>query len=175
MKVLCSNHVDIAAPVEVVFDFVTDVTRWPVWFAFVVSAQMPDQRPVELDEEVHVCLQAGRCRRQESFEVTRYLRNAFFSIEGTFSTSRRIDFRFEQRGKKTRVACALGYPVFGGLLPLIADAALVRPRVARHLSDSLVKLKGALEDADAPPAHDDAAVDVGVPHPRRSAEPVRVA
>jgi len=146
MKVLCSQHVDVRAPAEQVFDYVADLARWPMWFACVVSAQQPQDRPLELDEEVRLCLQAGCRRWQEAFEVTRFIRNAFLSLEALFSAARRIDFRFERRGSLTRLACTIGYPVFGGLLPLAADALFRRPRIARELRDSLTHLKNLLEE-----------------------------
>jgi len=67
-------------------------------------------------------------------------------LEALDSAARRIDFRFERRGELTRLACGIGYPVFGGLLPAGVDAVLRRPRVARELRQSLVHLKSALED-----------------------------
>jgi uncharacterized membrane protein len=146
MKVLCSQHVDMRAPADQVFEYVADVARWPTWFACVVSAQQPDDRPLDLDEEVCVCLHAGRRRWQEAFEVTRFIRNAFLSFEALFSAARRIDFRFERRGPTTRLGCSIGYPVFGGIVALAADALFRRPRIARELRDSLVHLKNLMEE-----------------------------
>ncbi len=146
MKVLCQERVDISAPAEVVFDYVADLGRWPMWFACIVSAQQPENRALGRDEEVRVCLQAGKRRWQETFETTRFIRGAFLSLEALDSAARRIDFRFERRGDLTRVACGIGYPVFGGLLPAGIDVLLRRPRVARELRQSLVHLKSALED-----------------------------
>ncbi|MDQ6780567.1 MAG: SRPBCC family protein [Candidatus Eremiobacteraeota bacterium] len=146
MKVLCSHSVDVRAPAEQVFDTVSDIGRWPTWFVCVVSAQQPQDRPLDLAEEIRVCLHAGRRRWQEAFEVTRFIRNAFLSFEALYSAARRIDFRFERRGQLTRLACSIGYPVFGGMLPELADAALRRGRVARELRDSLLHLKNMLEE-----------------------------
>lgn len=147
MKVLCNQHVDIKAPADQVFAYVNDLGRWPMWFACVVSAQQPQDQPLDLETEVRVCLHAGRRRWQESFEVTRFIRNAFLSFEGLLSAARRIDFRFERRGQLTRLSCAIGYPVFGGLVPIALDALFRRPRVQRELRDSLVHLKNLLEEA----------------------------
>ena len=146
MKVLCTQYVDVRAPAEQVFAYVADLSRWPMWFGCVVSAQQAEERPLDLDEEVRLCLHAGRRRWQESFEVTRFMRNAFLSIEGLLSAARRIDFRFERRGQLTRLSCAIGYPVFGGLLAVAADALFHRPQIRRELRDSLVHLKNMLEE-----------------------------
>ena len=146
MKVLCTDYADIAVPAERAFSFVTDVSRWPLWFSPVVCAQQPQDLPLALDEELLLCLHTGRRRWQETFEITRFLRNAFFSLEGSFSAARRIDFRFEQRAAQTRVACSIGYPVFGGIIPALLDATLARPRVRRQLRESVTRLKGLLEE-----------------------------
>jgi len=146
MKVLCADHVEVAVPVDDAFAFATDITRWPVWISSVVCAEQPDRRPVALDQELLLCLQAGRKRWHERFEVTRFVHNAFLSLEGVYSAARRIDFRFEQRGQKTRVACAIGYPMFGGLLARWLDSAFRRRRVRRELRESLLRLKGLLEE-----------------------------
>lgn len=146
MKVLCADHADVDVPVSKVFDFVTDIARWPVWMSSVVNAQHPESLPLAVDEEFLVCLHAGKRRWQETFEVKRLVRNAFLSLEGLYSAARRIDFRFEQRGKQTRVAYAIGYPLFGGVFARCVDALSRRRRVRRDLRDSLVRLKGLLEE-----------------------------
>lgn len=146
MKVLCADHVDIAVPVENVFAFVADIKRWPVWVTPVVCAEHPQSQPIAVNDELLLCLHAGRKRWHETFDVTRLVQNAFLSLEGTYSAARRIDFRFEQRGSLTRVACAIGYPLFGGFLKIWLDGAFRRRNVRRELRDSLVRLKGLLEE-----------------------------
>lgn len=146
MKVLCADHADVDVPVAKVYDFVTDVSRWPVWMSSIVNAQHPECLPLAVDEELLVCLHAGKRRWQETFEVKRLVRNAFLSLEGLYSAARRIDFRFEQRGGQTRVACAIGYPLFGGMFTRWIDAISRRRRVRRDLRDSLMRLKGLLEE-----------------------------
>lgn len=159
MKVLCADHVDVSVPVERCFSFVSDISRWPVWISSIVSAQHPEARPVAIDEELLLCLHAGKKRWHEHFEVTRFVRNAFLSLEGAYSAARRIDFRFEQRGRQTRVACAIGYPLFGGILTKWLDAMSRRRRVQRELRDSLTRLKGLLEEHVESATIDDALFD----------------
>lgn len=148
MKVLCTDQIDVAAPAARAFSCVSDISRWPVWFASVVCAQHPEALPVALGEELSVCLQAGRRRWRETFEVTRYVPNAFLSLEGSFSAARRIDFRFEQRGTTTRIACGIGYVVFG-VFGAIADA-FKRARVRADLRETLQRLKAMLEEQVEP-------------------------
>jgi hypothetical protein len=148
VKTVCSNSIDVGVPVGRVFDFTTDVTRWPLWLSFVVSAQR-DQREMRLGEEMHLCLSEGRDRCQEDFELTRYVHNAFFWLEGALSAARRIELRFEQRAERTRVAMTIGYPVFGGWFGRALDSIGRRRRLQSALTDSLVHLKSVLEDKAA--------------------------
>ncbi len=147
MKCLASEHADVRAPAEAVFDYVFDLARWPTWFTCVVSAGQPEGKPLAQGVEIHVCMHAGRRRWQENFEVTRFIRNAFLSFESFYSTARRIDFRFERRGQVTRLACSIGYPVYGGSLPAAYHAIVGRGRLRKALRDSLVHLKNILEES----------------------------
>jgi uncharacterized membrane protein len=146
MKVLCTDHIDVAVPADRVYGFAVDISRWPLWFSPVVCAQHPDGCDLAVNQELLLCLHAGRRRWQERFEVTRLVSNAFLSLEGAYSAARRIDFRFEQRGAQTRVACSIGYRVFGGALAGMLDAVFRRPRVRNEVRDSLHRLKGLLEE-----------------------------
>src|SRR5579864_1770135 len=159
MKVVCVDHVDVRVPVNEAFAFVADISRWPVWISSVVCAEQPHARPVACDAEVVICMQAGRRRWQESFEVTRLMPNAFLSLEGEFSAARRIDFRFEQRGPQTRVTCAMGYRVFGGIVSRWIDALGRRRRLRHELRDSLAHLKGMLEELVEPGIADETRAD----------------
>jgi len=146
MKVLCADHIDVTVPVDRAFAAVADISRWPVWFTSVVCAQHPESLPVAQGEELSICLNAGKRRWRETFEVTRFVPGAFLCLEGAFSAARRIDFRFEQRGATTRIACGIGYPVFGGFLGAVVDAGFKRRRVRADLRESLMRLKGLLEE-----------------------------
>lgn len=146
MKVLCTGNIEMFAPVERVFDVVAEIEKWPAWFAGVVSAQQPAQRPVAIKEEFFLCMHAGRRRWHETFEITRLVRNAFLSLEGELSAARRIDIRLEQRSGSTRVGLSVGYPVFGGWFGKIAEF-VTRRRTRRIVADSLMHLKHKVEDA----------------------------
>jgi uncharacterized membrane protein len=146
MKCLASEHADIRAPAEAVFDYVVSLERWPTWLWCVVSAVQPEGKALTRGVDIHICLHAGRRRWQESMEVTRFIRNAFLSFESFYSTARRIDFRFEQRGDLTRLACSVGYPVYGGSLPSVYHAIIGRRRLRKALRESLVHLRNILEE-----------------------------
>ena len=179
MRVLCSHAVDIAAPAEQVFERVSNLTHWPAWFGCVVSASQPEERSLGLGVEVHVCMHAGKRRWQETLEVTRFITNAFLSFEALYTTARRIDFRVERRGRNTRLACSIGYPVYGGVAPVIYDMLIGRRRVRNGVRDSLVHLKNIVEEkAGTAVAAEDldalALTPVAKPAPQVAARPLRV-
>jgi hypothetical protein len=152
MKAVCSECVDVALPVSQVFGFVADVARWPVWLSFVVSAHCdgePGRGGLAMDHELRVCMQRGKRRWQEAFDVVRLVPNAFVWLEGSLSAARRIEFRFEQRRSGTRVHCAVGYPVYGGAAGRLRDALFTRRGVARDVASSMLQLKSVLEEAAA--------------------------
>ncbi len=140
MKAVCNECIDIDLPVGRVFEFVSDLARWPVWLTFVVCAQDRE------GAEVEICMQRGRRRWRETFDVIRFVPNAFLWLEGGLSAARRIEFRFEQRRVGTRLHCSIGYPVYGGGLGALRDAIFERRTVARDLERSLLGLKSALEE-----------------------------
>lgn len=150
MKVTVSCQSDIRAPAEAVFASVCDLERWPAWFGPVVSAVCEDARPLGVGARVCLCLADGRRRRQEEFEVTRFIRNAFLSLEAAYSAARRIDFRVERRGSSTRLGCMVGYPVFGGAVPALYHHAVGRRRLRRAVHESLVRIRHIIEEEWAP-------------------------
>ena len=179
MRVLCSHSVDIAAPAEQVFDYVSDLSRWPAWFGCVVSASQPQDNPLALGAEIHVCMHAGRRRWQETFEVSRFITNAFLSFEALYSTARRIDFRVERRGRSSRLGCSIGYPVYGGLAPALYDVLMGRRRVRNGIRHSLVHFKNIVEEkVGSAVAADDldalALTPVAKPAPQAVTQPLRV-
>jgi hypothetical protein len=164
MKIVCRDHVDLSVSVERAFAFATDIARWPMWFGCMVNVHLPESQELELGAVLRICLVDGRRRRQEIFEVTRYVRNAFLSLEGELSAARRFDLRFEQRGSASRISISAGYPVFGGIFPAMFDALFRRPRVRREMHESLMHLRGLLDDAAESRYHAD---DLAAEEPQR--------
>jgi hypothetical protein len=150
MKVVCSECIDVKMPVARVYEFVADLGRWPLWLSFVVCAQRDGEPSLELacEQEIEICMQRGRRRWRESFDVVRCVPNAFVWLEGSLSAARRIEFRFEQRRSGTRVHCSIGYPVYGGALGLLRDSVFGRRAVAGDVARSLLALRTALEDVE---------------------------
>ncbi|MBV8171896.1 MAG: SRPBCC family protein [Candidatus Eremiobacteraeota bacterium] len=150
MKAVCSACIDIGAPVARVYDFVGDLRRWPLWLSFIVCAQQQGEPLGELayEQEVEICMQRGRRRWRESFDVVRCVPNAFVWLEGSLSAARRMEFRFEQRRSGTRLHCSIGYALYGGGFGKLRDALFERRTVARELARSLMNLRTALEDVE---------------------------
>ena len=122
MKIVCRDHIDLSVSVERAFTFATDIARWPMWFGCMVNAHLPENEALELGAVL------------------------LLSLEGELSAARRFDLRFEQRGSASRISIVEGYPVFGGMIPALFDALFRRPRARRTLHESLVHLRGLLED-----------------------------
>ena len=151
MKSVCADAIDVALPADTIFPFVGDLARWPVLFTFVVCAQQhgePQPRALAADQEIDVCIQHGRRRHNEQFEVAQFVSGAFVCLEGSYSAARRIELRFEQRRASTRVHLRVSYPVFGGAFGWLGDTLFARPAVKVQLRRSLLQLKSALEESE---------------------------
>ena len=151
MKQVCAASIEVGLPADAVFAFVADLARWPVWLSFVVCAQQhgePQPRALAAGQEIDVCVQRGKRRSCEQFEVANFVTGAFVCLEGSLSASRRIEFRLEQRRKDTRVHARVGYPVFGGALGWLRDGLFTRRALLKQLRRSLAELKSALEDGE---------------------------
>src|SRR5215469_5935483 len=150
MKAVCSECIDVGLPVARVYGFVADLARWPLWLSFVVCAQQKGEplRELAFEQELDICMQRGKRRWRESFDVVRCVPNAFLWLEGSLSAARRLEFRFEQRRTGTRVHCSIGYPMYGGGFGALRDALFERRTVAHELARSLMTLRTTLEDVE---------------------------
>jgi hypothetical protein len=87
---------------------------------------------------------------EELYEVDRFLGNHVVSLVGAYSLRRRIDFRIERKGDRSKLVVRVDYPSYGGVLGALIDRMTARRRLESALADSLVHFKGLVEfDAGA--------------------------
>jgi len=120
------------------------VEKWPVWLSFLKSAQRVDRGPLRLGSEVTI-RGAIPGESEELYEVDTFLDGHVVSLVGAFSVRRRIDFRVEGRGERSKVVARLSYPSYGGFLGGLLHRLTARRRLELALEDSLVHLKGLVE------------------------------
>jgi uncharacterized membrane protein len=152
----CSQ--DLASSPEAAFALVCEVEKWPVWLSFAKSARRLDEsRALELGSEVAL-RGAIPGDAEELYEVDRFLGNHVVSLVGAYSLRRRIDFRIERKGDRSKLVVRVDYPSYGGVLGALIDRVTARRRLESALADSLVHFKGLVE-FDAGAGRDDLLAD----------------
>ncbi len=137
---------DVEADAALVFERLCAVERWPVWLAFVRSAERLDGKdaPLVLGSEIALRSKIPG-EAVELYEVDRYLEGHHLSLVGAYSLRRRLDFRIERRRDRSRVVARLAYPRYSGFVGEFADRLSSRRRLRRDLDASLVHFKGLVE------------------------------
>jgi len=143
---LCSSQ-DLTSDPEAGFALIGEVEKWPVWLSFLTSARRVEERPLALGSEVAL-RSAIPGDREELYEVDQYLAGHIVSLVGAYSVRRRIDFRIERKGARSKFVVRIDYPAYGGMLGAFLDRMTARRRLESALDESLVLFKGLVEYRD---------------------------
>src|ERR1700686_43925 len=135
---------DIGAEPGAAFRTICEVEKWPVWLSFLKSARRLDRGPLARGREVAI-RSAIPGESEELYEVDAFLDGHIVALVGAYSVRRRIDFRIEGRGERSKVFALLSYPSYGGFWGGLLDRLTARRRLESALGDSLVHLKGLVE------------------------------
>jgi uncharacterized membrane protein len=135
---------DLAATPQAAFEIICEVEKWPVWLSFLRSARRVDDGPFGIGSEVAI-RSAIPGDDEELYEVERFLEGHILTLVGAYSVRRRIDFRIEGKGERSKIVVRLDYPSYGGLLGALYDRMTARRRLDAALGDSLVHFKGLAE------------------------------
>ncbi len=138
------STIDIDRPLRVVFDYVTDPSRFPEWQLDVVTVTVDRSGPHGVGTRFTTTRRIGRMERtmtQEVIEVDDQRRWAARSVVGPLSLRAMTRFEPLDDGARTRVTLSLDFsaPGLAGLLaPVIRRmAAKQAPRSCRNLKQRL--------------------------------------
>ncbi|MDP9110553.1 MAG: SRPBCC family protein [Candidatus Eremiobacteraeota bacterium] len=136
---------DVASPAETAFELVCTVEKWPVWLAFLRSAELADPAaPLAVGSEIRVrSVIPGEA--EELYEVDTLIANYRLSLVGAYSVRRRIDIRIERKTTLSRIRVRVDYPAYYGRLGALYDQLTAGRKLASQLSDSLAHFKGLAE------------------------------
>ena len=144
---LLTDSIEISAPVERTFAYLTDVERIPEWLPNVVGAQRVSAIRAGPGAEIVVAIEVagtqrrGRCRVEESEPPNRLVLTSTVDI-GVTST---ISFDLAANGRQTRLAAIVEYTLTGGGLGGLL-ASLFADRVARRDTRAALRnLKARIE------------------------------
>lgn len=140
-----NGSLDIAASAETAFELVCTVEKWPVWLAFLRSAELVDPSvPLAVGSEVRVrSVIPGEA--EELYEVDTLIANYRLSLVGAYSVRRRIDVRIERKTTLSRIRVRVDYPAYHGRLGALYDRLTAGRKLASQLGDSLAQFKGLAE------------------------------
>jgi hypothetical protein len=140
---------DLTSSAEAAFALICDVEKWPVWLSLATTARRLDEsQPLRMGSEVAL-RGAIPGEDEQLFEVDRFLDGYILSLVGAFSVRRRLDFRVERKGERTKLVMRVEYPSYGGALGALLDRMTARRRLESALEESLVHFKGLVEFKDA--------------------------
>src|SRR5579884_2939940 len=110
---LLSACVDVQTDAETAFSVLSAVEKWPVWLAFVRSAEPCDpSAPLNLGSELLI-RSAIPGEDAQLFEVDHFISNYQLSLVGAYSMRRRIDFRLERKTSRCKLHARVEYPAYG--------------------------------------------------------------
>ena len=140
-----NGSLDIASTPEAAFELVRSVEKWPVWLAFLRSAELVDPgAPLALGSEVRV-RSAIPGAAEELYEVDKFIANYHLSLVGAYSVRRRIDIRIERKTTRSRIRLRVDYPAYYGRFGLLYDRLTAGRKLAAQLTESLAHFKGLVE------------------------------
>ena len=140
-----SGSLDIVSTPEAAFELVCSVEKWPVWLAFLRSAELVDpSAPLGLGSEVRV-RSALPGAAEELYEVDMFIANHHLSLVGAYSVRRRIDVRIERKTARSRIRVRVEYPAYHGRLGSLYDRLTSGRKLGAQLGDSLAHFKGLVE------------------------------
>jgi len=147
-----SDFADLDVPAEIAFDLICAVEKWPVWLSLIDHARPADYTPrVALGSDI--VLRSTRLRLDDHiFEVADLVAPHRLTIVDAFSERRRLEFRIEQRGERSRMTLRIGYPTYGGAIGRAYDRLFVKRNLETALAHALVHFKSLVEYEQRPEA-----------------------
>jgi carbon monoxide dehydrogenase subunit G len=140
------NEIEIAAPPEKVFAYVTRPDLWHEWHPASTSAELPRiplQAGDSFREIITVSYPLAKIRRQTEYRVVLSKPNQVWEVSGESSLfDLTIHYEFRQQGKGTLFQRTLTYAVKGPLRYL--EPLLIRPKIRRQSATALRNLSQKL-------------------------------
>jgi uncharacterized protein YndB with AHSA1/START domain len=142
----------IKAPVEQVFDYLTDPSNRPEWLDSTIKVENISEGPVSVGTSwTEVTKLAGRVYEHVR-TVAEYKRPQRYVMEFAFLGAKtgKFDLTFEPEGEKTRITQVMEYTLPASVLGLIADKVLFERRLRKTIGHDISTLRMVLEQEHVP-------------------------
>jgi hypothetical protein len=135
---------ELDAPVQIAFEVLCEVEKWPVWFSLLKSARVVSRGDLGVGSEIMLRTTIPGDAEQ-LFEVDGFLAGHVISLVGAYSLRRRIEFRLERHSVSSKIVAKVDYPAYGGAIGQLLDRLTIRRRLDAALQASLIHFKGLAE------------------------------
>ncbi|MGC4939960.1 SRPBCC family protein [Kribbella sp. DT2] len=138
------TQVEVEAPQERVFDYVTDPEHFPEWQDNVVGGHLSGQTAI--GSVCSTTRRIGGREREVTSEVTKYSPPSSWAVHGTDGPIRAlVDVSVEPvTGTRTRVTISLEFEGHG--IGKILVPVMVKPQSRKEMQRNMTRLKARLED-----------------------------
>ena len=138
--------IEVSAPPELVWEFVTDPSRYLHFMAGMTRFEVVSDRPNGVGARYRTLMRVGSAEVGGLIEVVEYARDADLAWTSITGVDQRGRWRLRQRpADRTRVEFRFQYGVAGsGVLGWLAEQ-VAAPQVRGHLRRSLTQLKRQVE------------------------------
>lgn len=141
------NSIDIKAPIDTVFAYLTDVTAHPEWVKWTKDAEVTSVEKAGLGVTTSELRQVGPRKERVETIVTEYKPNEFFTRRNTRGMDMTDRLSVVPFGEGTKVAWSVDYVPPMGAMGKMIDVLFMERLFDQLAKDSLNLLKGRLESA----------------------------
>jgi uncharacterized membrane protein len=141
------NSIDIKAPLETVFQYLTDIPSHPEWVKWVKDAEVTSLEKTGLGATSSELRQVGPRKERVETIVTEFKQDEFFTRRSTRGMDMTDRLSVVRNGDATKVAWSIDYVAPMGAMGKLVDLLFMVRLFDQLAKDSLNLLKGRLESA----------------------------
>jgi uncharacterized membrane protein len=141
------NSIDIKAPLETVFEYLTDVTSHPEWVKWTKDAEVTSPEKTGLGVTTSELMQVGPRKERVETIVTEYKPGEFFTRRHTRGMEMTDRLSVVKAADGTKVAWSVDYVPPMGAMGKMMDTLFMVRLFDQLMKDSLNLLRQRLESA----------------------------
>jgi uncharacterized membrane protein len=141
------NSIDIKAPLETVFEYLTDISSHPEWVKWTKQAEITSLEKKGLGVTTSEVMQVGPRKERVESIVTEYKPEEFFTRRHTRGMEMTDRLSVVKTGDGTKVAWSVDYVPPMGAMGKMMDTLFMVRLFDQLMKDSLTLLRQRLESA----------------------------
>lgn len=141
------NSIDIKAPTDQVFAYISDLTSHPEWVKWIKDAEVTSMESNGVGATAAALMQVGPRKQQIETITTEYKADQFFTRRTTRGMEMTERLSVLPFGDGTKVAWSVDYSPPMGSIGKLMDTLFMERLFEQLMQDSLTNLKERLETA----------------------------